>query len=309
MNENGHVLVIGAAGLDIKGRPFAALEPATSNPGQVRNSFGGVARNIAENLARLEVETILLTVVGDDNAGEWMLAHTAVAGVDVQHVLQVENSSTGSYIAILNAEGDLEVAVSDYRIVEHLSPDYLQSKAELFASARLIVIDLNLTVPAIESIIALAQAHHVPLCVDPTSPAHAAKICPYLDKIYMIAPNISETKVLCGLEVSTDDIDQGLTVAKHMRSLGIGIAIVTMGEAGVIFATDEGGGHIPARKTTIVDSTGAGDALSAAVIFGLVNDLPIDEAMRLGVAAATLTLHVRDSVYPDLTADMLFENL
>ena len=62
----GHVLVIGAAGTDIIGRAAASLHSGTSNPGQVRMCYGGVARNVAENLVRLGTETLLITAVGDD---------------------------------------------------------------------------------------------------------------------------------------------------------------------------------------------------------------------------------------------------
>lgn len=309
MNEDGHVLVIGAAGLDIKGRPHEPLERASSNPGRVRNSFGGVGRNIAENLGRLEVETVFLSVVGDDAGGDLLLAHTAAAGVNVQHVLQVDDTSTGSYIAILDDSGDLDVAVSDYSIIEHLTSEYFEEKEDLFAEARLVAIDLNLTNAAIDKILELTEKYDLPLCVDPTSPAHAVKICQDLEKVYMIAPNASETKVLCGLDVPAHNLDAAVNVAKHMQGMGIEIAIVTMGKAGVVYAETGGGGYIRGRKTHIIDSTGAGDALSAAVIFGLVNELSLDEAMRLGIAAATLTLHVRESVYPDLTADLLYEHL
>lgn len=309
MQEDGYVLVIGAAGLDIKGRPHEVLNPTADNPGKVRHSFGGVARNIAENLARLEVETLLLTVVGNDATGDLIMAQAAAAGVDVRHVLQIDGASTGSFVAILDEKGDLAVAVSDYDILEHLTPAIVRDKEALFAGARLAVIDLNLSQETINEIINLTQAHAVPLCVDPTSPAHAVKICNGLDKVYMIAPNITETVVLCGLTVSGHDHDMAINVAKQMNSLGVKIAIVTMGEHGVVYADGASGGHIEAYKMNIVDSTGAGDALSAAVIFGLVNDLPLDEAMRLGVTAASLTLQSRESVNPNLSADALYEHL
>lgn len=309
MHTEGHVLVIGAAGLDIKGRPHATLEAATSNPGQVRNSFGGVGRNIAENLGRLEVHTVLLTAVGNDAAGDLILAQTAAAGVDVTHVLQVNGYRSGSYMAVLDEHGDLAVAVSDYEIVEQVTPDLLYQQEALFAGARLAVIDLNLTRPTIEAILDLCQTHDLPLCVDPTSPAHAVKIRDHLAKLYMIAPNASETTVLSGLDVPAHDLDGAVSVARQLTGNGVQIAIVTMGEAGVVYADGSGGGYIEARKTAITDSTGAGDALSAAVIFGLVNDLSLDEAMRLGVVAASLTLRSRESVLPNLSPDLLYQHL
>lgn len=309
MREDGYVLVIGAAGLDIKGRSHIALQMATSNPGQIRNSFGGVGRNIAENLARLEVETLLLTAVGDDTSGDLLMAHSAAAGVDVTYVLQVAGGRSGSYVAVLDDEGDLSVAVSDYEVMQFLDAAFFEQHTRLFDHARLIVLDLNLYPESIAKIIELAERFHVPLCVDPTSPSHATKICNNLKYVYLMMPNASETMTLCGLSGPASDLDMAISAAKQLVASGLGIAIVTLGEKGLAYADHSSSGHIQARKTKIVDTTGAGDALTAAVIFGLLNDCTIDEAMRLGITAASLTIQSRESVVPDLTPDLLYEHL
>lgn len=309
MREDGHVLVIGAAGLDIKGRSQATLQPATSNPGQIRNSYGGVGRNIAENLARLDVETVLLTAVGNDAAGDVLMAHCAAAGVDVTHALQVDGSHSGSYVAILDDSGDLSIAVSDYDIMRHLDASFFDQNTRLFDQAQMIVIDLNLFPDAIAKIVELAKRFHVPLCVDPTSPVHAPKICNVLNEFYLMMPNASETMSLCGLSKPASDLDTAMAASKQLVAAGVEIAIATLGEKGVAYATHNSSGHIEARKTKIVDTTGAGDALTAAVIFGLLNDFSIDEAMRLGVTAASLTIQTRESVIPELTPDLLYEHL
>ncbi len=309
MREDGHVLVIGAAGLDIKGHSHEALQPVTSNPGRIRNSFGGVGRNIAENLARLEVNTVLLTAVGNDTTGDLIMAQVAAAGVDVTYCLQVEGGRSGSFMAILDDNGDLFVAVSDYEIMQHLNADVLEQQAELFDQARMVVIDLNLKAASIGKILELCERYAVPLCVDPTSPAHAPKIRDHLSRLHLVMPNAAEMAVLCDIDTSNQDRETAIAAAKHLIATGTTVAIVTLGENGVAYADLSRGGHIDAREAQIVDSTGAGDALSAAVIFGLLNGLELDEAMRLGVTAASLTLHSRESVVPELTPDMIYEHL
>ncbi|MDX1600697.1 MAG: PfkB family carbohydrate kinase, partial [Anaerolineales bacterium] len=75
------------------------------------------------------------------------------------------------------------------------------------------------------------------------------------------------------------------------------------------YATIEGTGHVPAVQTEIADPTGAGDALLATVVFGLLNEIPFDEAVRLGVTAASLTLRTRGSVVPNLSLELLYDHL
>jgi pseudouridine kinase len=307
MNEEGHVLVIGGAGLDAKGRPQQALQPLTSNPGAIRFSFGGVARNIAENLARLEVPTILLTALGDDAPGKLIVEHNEAAGIDMSHALIVPGASSSSYIAVLDAEGDLSVAVSDYHLVAQLSPEFLRENEDLFAEATMVVIDCNLSEAALETIFELAETHDLRVCADPTSVPLAGRLCNHLGKLFMIAPNADETTALCGLSNPATDTDTAVKAARFLVSLGVSVAIVTLGELGLAYADTNGGGHIPAIRSHVVDATGAGDALTAGVIFGLLNNIPIDEAMRLGVSAAALTIASTESVLPELTQELLYD--
>jgi pseudouridine kinase len=310
MQDDGHVLVIGAAGSDLKGHPDSALQLHTSNPGHIRDSYGGVARNIAENLARLDIETVLLTAVGEDTYGDLIMAHAAVAGVDVSHVLQIAEARTGSYVAIMDEKGDLNVAVSDYAsITAYLTPAYIHSKVEAFAEARMAVIDLNLLPETIDTIINLCHEHSIPLGVDPTSAAHASKIGERLRGFHLITPNAAELRVLCGLSIEAGDTEKAVSAARQLVTMGINIGIITLGDHGVAYADSSSSGYIPARKTSVVDSTGAGDALTAGVVFGLLNELSLEEAMRLGITAASLTLNHRESVIPDLSPDLLFEHL
>jgi pseudouridine kinase len=127
MNPDGPVVVIGATGMDIKGRAAEPLRTGTSVTGVVVSSLGGVARNVAENLARLEVPTVLLSAVGQDYDGDHLIQHTAAAGVDVSRVLRLPDVHTGSYVALLDPHGNLVYSVSEYDIVSAISPTYLHS--------------------------------------------------------------------------------------------------------------------------------------------------------------------------------------
>lgn len=303
------VLVIGAAGIDVKGRPFKPLRKGTSNPGIVRNSVGGVARNIASNLARLEVPTTLLSAVGEDGPGALLLEETAASGVDVAQVLRVPDMRTGSYIAILDPQGQVVYSVSEFDIINAISPSYLRKHRRLFAEAGMIAIDANLTPKALRTVFSLARQYHVPVCADPTTQILAGKLCPHLPELYMIAPDAQEAAILCEVEEPPQSSEEAITMAQCLINLGVKIGIITLGEQGLAYADGSGSGHIPALRTQVVDATGVGDALTAAVIFGLLNEMPVDEAMRLGISAAAITLRTRDTVVPNLNLDMLYDEL
>ena len=105
------------------------------------------------------------------------------------------------------------------------------------------------------------------------------------------------------------DREAAQAAATQLVALGVDIAVITLGEYGVVYADEETKGHIPALQTQIVDPTGAGDAMTAAIIFGLLEDIPLDECVRLGVTAAALTLRSRETVRPDLSIDLLYDEL
>src|SRR5262249_27646856 len=176
INPDGHVLVIGAAGIDVKGRPSDALSANAAMPGDIRFSLGGVARNIAENLARLEVPTVLLSAVGDDAPGEIVISRCSAAGIDVQYVLRVPGERTGAYMAFMTPTNDPNVGISAYALVGTLPSQYLTGNELLFAGASLIVIDANLPPDALSTVIELARKHRIPVCADPTSPDLAVKL-------------------------------------------------------------------------------------------------------------------------------------
>jgi pseudouridine kinase len=303
------VLVIGASGIDIKARPAHTLQLTPSNVGVVRHNVGGVARNIAENLSRLEIPTLLLSAVGNDSSGEFVLSQAASAGVDTSRMLRLPDVSTGSYVAILNEIGEVAVAISHYDIVDAISPGYLQRNRKLFSDAEMVVIDASLTPRALESVFHWAGHYNVPVCADPTSQTLAAKLIEYLPRLYMVAPDASEAAVLCGDSKPPATSEDGIATAQCLVSRGAEIAIVTLAEQGLVYASGSSAGHIPAMRTQVVDKTGIGDALTAAVICGLLNGMPLDEAMRLGVSAATLTLRTQDTVYAELSLDRLYDEL
>ena len=307
--SSNSILVIGAAGQDVVGRLDADLQPGISNPARIRTSYGGVARNVAENLARLGQPVNLISVVGRDRPGDELLAYTAAAGVDVSAVLHTDLYPTGFYMGVLDARAHLRFAVDDMRAISELTSEYLHLQEELFQAAGMVFLDGNLPEPTLRAAITLAKKAKIPICADPASAALANRLKPHLNKLHLITPNVSEAGLLTGQPFDSSDREAALEAARRLVNEGVEIAIIALAEFGVVYATTESTGHIPAIQTPILDPTGAGDALTAAVLFGLLNDMELDEAVRLGISAASITLRHSGTVYPELTLEKLYEQL
>lgn len=303
------VLVLGAASLDLVGRLENPLRAGTSSSAQIRMGFGGVARNIAENLARLGQPVTLLTAIGQDEIGDRLLTQVEAAGADISSVLRTADYPTGSYLAVIDQKGELAFALDDMHAMQALTPAYLHAREHLFMGASVLFVDMNLSPQSLKTALSLARKARLPVCVDPTSLELTPRILPHLSRFHFITPNGAEAAMLAGTQLDTQDHNRTLELASSLVSRGVKIVIITLAEFGVCYATPDARGYIPAMRTEILDPTGAGDALTSAVIFALLNDIPLDEAVRIGVTAASLTLRYQGAVRPDLSLEKLYNHL
>jgi len=301
----GYTLVIGAAGIDTKGYALAPLRGGTSNPGKIKSSSGGVARNIAENLVRLGEEVVFISAIGNDRSGARIRNRLEEVGMDTRYLLVSDRHRTAAYIALYNYRKALIHSIDDMSVLETITPQFIYRKRGLIHNADVVVLDSNLSAPVIRSVIRQAASAEVPVVADPASTTLAEKLKPHLPDLYMITPNAPEAEVLSGQKVRSRQ--QAIAAAQALVGEGVDIVIVTLAEKGVVYATSDTYGHIPALTENVVDITGASDAMTAAILFGLLNDFSVDEAVRLGASAAALTLQTEESVVRDLTLDRLYD--
>ena len=308
LSEEPSVVVIGGANMDVKARSSAAAVPATSNPGTGSMAAGGVGRNIAENLARLGTRTHLVAAIGSDGLGDQVLAATSGAGVHVEHVRRSARS-TGTYTAVLDADGELVVAVSAIAATDELSTEQVNAARDLVASAALVVLDGNLAPDTIGFALDLAADAGTRVVLEPVSvPKAAARahlVAP--DRpIHAITPNRDELGALTGLPVRTPRQAENAAGALHDR--GVELVWVRLGAEGSLLSTREATTRIEALPAEVVDVTGAGDAMLAGFCHALLAGAGTTEAAAYGHAAAALTIASPHTVRPDLT-DRLVRSL
>jgi len=321
----GGVVVIGGANIDLRGRPAGeVLERHTSNPGKINVGSGGVGRNIAHNLALLNVPVTLLSAVGDDGEGIRILEETGKVGVMMGQMIISGEQPTGIYLAILDDRGELEVAVSDMRILEEITVEYLRSKAYLIKDSKIVVMDTNIPEQSIEYVVDLCNKAKVPLLVEPVSMEKAKKLRKILDgsgrwTIDYITPSEDELVSILGAGTergNNEDIDIDVVkAAEELKSKGAKNVIVTLGERGIYAsygAVGKGEQEEPGRgkfmasyKGEVVDVTGAGDALVAGLVYGIYKGYLLEVAARFGLAAAALTISTKEAVRIDLREGLL----
>jgi len=291
------ILCVGAANLDRKLRTLGQLTLGTSNPARQSESFGGVARNIAENLARLGAPAALITAVGSDASGRALLAHADGLGIDTRGALRIDGAASGTYTALLDHDGEMRVALADMAINEALTPDFFTTREQQRAGAALIVADLNLPRAAVAALLAGALDDGVPLVVVAVSEPKIERLPQDLRGLRLLILNQGELAVRVGRPLNNGaDIGRA---CEQLRKEGVQDIVVTRGAAGVSFTIPGGLATLAPPPTPVVDVTGAGDAFAAAVVYSLFEgETDLARACRRGLALAAMTIASEHTVCP-----------
>ncbi|PTQ55440.1 MAG: Pseudouridine kinase [Candidatus Carbobacillus altaicus] len=301
------ITVIGGANIDIKGKPYKELKHSTSNPGYINIAPGGVGRNISHNLAQLNVPVTLLSVVGNDDEGRRLLEETRHAGVNVEEVAISTTRRTGIYLAILDTTGDMDIALSGMDILEELNVQYLESKTEVIKNSEIVVFDANIPEESIRYITELCYNYNIPIVVEPVSVDKAQKLKGVLDRIDYITPNKEELQSITGIRLRNDE-DMKKAV-EYLREKGVKNVIVTLGERGAYIYSGAIDKLIDPYKTDVVDVTGAGDALTAGLVYGIFNGYTLTASVKMGLVTALLTIASPYTVNPLLNEKQLKNKL
>ena len=305
LRKENYVTVIGGSNMDIQGFPNNPLVMYDSNPGKVDISMGGVGRNIAENLSRLNVNTKLISAIGNDLYGNTILSECKNLNIDVNDCLVSDEYSTSIYVSILNNSKDMQLAISHMDIIEKLDESFIHSKHKSIDDSKAIVIDTNLSNEAIDFI--TRTYSHLPIFVDTVSTAKCLKIKDILDRFEGIKLNKYEAETLSGIKI--ENLDDVKKSCEFFINKGIKNVFITLGGDGVYCANTDKAVHIPGVKINIVNATGAGDAFMSGIMYGFMNDLDLEETAKFSVGASILALSHKNTINPNLSVDLINQTI
>lgn len=293
------ILIVGGCIVDLIARPRTPVKADTSNEADILWAAGGAGRNVAENLRRLGCGVTLVTDLGEDPPGHYLLDNLQGLGIDVR---LAERGRTGIYLALLHSNGGLD------RGFCHTGTEQVPLEAWIAALPDLVgydgaILDANLGENALEGLAARFREAGLPYALETVAHQRARRILPALPGCALVKPDRTEARMLTGLPC--EGLEDGLACARHLRSLGALRALVTLGAEGFCFAGPEGERALPATATEVVDVTGAGDALLATAFSGLLLGLPLDDCLRAARRAATLACGAPSAVSEAITPTLL----
>ena len=293
------VSVIGGLNIDLQGSSVNPLVFNDSNPGEIVMSAGGVGRNIAENISKLNIHSKILSYVGNDALGDFVVNKSSLSGVDTSFIKKHSHLPTSQYLSVLDDNNDMLVSISDMRIIEEMSIQDIDKWNLTIEQSSAIVVDTNIPIPVIEYL--TDKYSNIPLFLDPVSFAKTSKILKLIGRFHTVKPNRLETELISGVKIT--DNESMLKAAKIIFDMGCKQIFITLGEDGVFYYDGENFGQYFHKGVNVISANGAGDAFTAGVVYGFLKLNGIKETAEFASAAAVIALRSANTISDDLSEE------
>jgi pseudouridine kinase len=293
------IVVLGAVFVDIKGYPEDTYIPAGRNVGRVEQVHGGVGRNIAEDIANVELRPAFVSLVDEGGIGADVVRKLSAHKVNTDYIRAVPDGM-GTWLAVFDNDGDVVASISKRPDLMPIVDILDQRGDEIFASADSVIVELDMDKEIIKRVFKLAQKYGKKVYSAVANISIAAERRDFLQSIDCFVCNQQEVGILFSDDYSEMDAPQleQILLEKVIRAQ-IPAMIVTMGDKGAVYADRQGNsGYCPARRVKVKDTTGAGDAFCAGVAIGLTYGKTMGEACEIGAHLAASVITTGENVCP-----------
>ncbi|VAH16564.1 unnamed protein product [Triticum turgidum subsp. durum] len=318
-------VIIGGMVLDIHAKPSVPPHPGTTVPGMVKYIGGGVARNIAECMAKLGTQPLMISAIGDDMAGNFLLKYWKLAGLCTDGILQVPDITTPVVSNVFDGNGELFAGVASVQAVEtFLTPSWIYQFYRRISTAPLLMLDANLSPESLQAACKVAYESGVPVLFEPVSVVKSSRIAPIAEHITCTSPNEIELIAManalstpgkynfvkleqCNNKAeSVDYLFEMLSPAMlFLLEKGIKLLLVTLGSNGVFICCREHVNFMKDQKSL----TGAGDCLVGGFLSSLCGGLDIMQSVAVGIAVAKASVESEANIPANFSAASIAEIL
>ena len=293
------IVVIGAVFVDIKGYPTSNFIPTGRNAGKVEHVHGGVARNVAEDIANCELRPTFISLVDDTGAGSDVVRKLMDHKVNTQYIRQVRDGM-GTWLAVFNNDGDVFASISKRPDLSPIIDILDQEGDEIFSKADSVVIEICLDKEIIKRVLKLAKKYDKKVYALVANMSIAQQRRDFLQSVDCFVCNIQEAGMLFSDDYSNrTPAEMVEIVSQKVMAAQIPSMIVTMGGDGAVFADKFGDkGYCPARRVEVKDTTGAGDSFCAGVAIGLTYGKNLAQSCEIGAHLAASVIVTSENVCP-----------
>lgn len=293
------MVVVGTVFVDIKGFPDEVYIPDGRNKGKVETVHGGVGRNVAEDIANLELRPKFVGMVDTTAQGEEVIRKLINHKVNTDYVAVVEDGM-GIWLAVFDEKGDLAGSISKRPKMDSMVTLLDEKGDEIFADADSIVLEIDLDKEVVKRVFKYAEKYNKKVYAVVANMGIASERRDFLQSIDCFVCNVLEAGILF-VDDFTDRTPEELCdeISERIIKAQIPSMIVTMGSKGAVYADMYGEkGVYPATPVKVRDTTGAGDAFCAGAAVGLTYGKTLREACAIGTKLAASVIKVSENVCP-----------
>ncbi len=292
------IVVFGAVFVDIKGYPETQYIPGGRNVGNVVQVHGGVSRNVAEDIANLELKPTFVSVVDESGISTDVIDHLQKHGVNTDYIRRTEDG-LGTWLAIFDNSGDVTASISKRPDLSAISEIIDECGEEIFSKADSVVVEVDMDKDLLMKIYEYAERFGKKIYGVVSNMSIAMERRGLLRRTDCVVCNSQETGMLFSEDYSGIGAEKlcGM-IGERRRKAGFRSMVVTMGEQGAVYSDESGDGICPPQKTDVIDTTGAGDAFFAGVAAGLTYGKHLSEACGIGTRLASAVISTKESCCP-----------
>ena len=293
------IVIIGAVFVDIKGYPLSTYIPGGRNAGRVEQVHGGVCRNVAEDIANVELRPTFVSLVDNTGSGQDVIDKLAKHKVNTRYIEKVPDGM-GTWLAVFDNDGDVCAAISKRPDTTPLTKLLEEKGDEIFADCDGIAFELDLEKATVKQILRYAKKYNKKVYAAISNMSIAMERRAFLQEIDCFVCNQQEAGLLFSDEydhMAPEEMCR--TLAANVHSSNIPCMVVRMGGEGAVYARSNGeSGVVPAKKVDVIDTTGAGDAFFAGTVIGLTYGKTLPEACEIGSRLAASVICTAENVCP-----------
>lgn len=293
------IVIFGAIFVDVKGYPLSKYIPGGRNVGRVIHTHGGVSRNVAENIANIELKPTFVSVVDETGIGSDIIAHLHQHQVNTDYILR-HPDGTGTWLAVFDNTGDVIASISSRPDLSPILSILDQHGDQLIREADSVVVEIDIDASILNKVFSIARRYGKPIYAVVSNMSLAMERRDLLQQTSCIVCNLQEAGMLFSenFEHVSPETLQSILADRLVRS-GIPRMVVTLGKNGAVYAEAEGtSGYCPAQQVDVIDTTGAGDAFFSGVTIGLTYGKQLSESCEIGTRLASSVISTNESVCP-----------
>lgn len=293
------IVVIGTVFVDVKGFPYDVYIPKGRNAGRIEYVHGGVARNVVEDIANLELRPTFVGTVDTTSMGKDVVEKLARHKVNVDYIKAVPDGM-GTWLALFDHTGDVVGSISKRADTFLIMPILEQYGDEIIKDCDSVIFEIDMHKDVVKKIFELAEKYQKKVYALVSNMSIALERRDFLQKLDCFICNEQEAGMLF-FDDYTETSPEALKeiLAEKIKAANISAMIVTMGAKGAVYADIHGDkGMIPARKVVVKDTTGAGDAFCAGAMSGLTYGKTMAEAVEIGTVLSSSVITTLDNVCP-----------